>query len=83
MLLTSVLDENCICCVICLEQKKNITQSGGGHRMQERDLKTIALQISSLLPKDREEANKVITHLQSLVDNWLFLEEKSGGGGNC
>lgn len=49
--------------------------------MLERDLKTIALQISSLLPKDHEEATKVIAHLQSLVDNWLFLEEKAGGVG--
>lgn len=63
-------------------EKEHYTKRGG-HKMQERDLKTIALQISSLLPKDREEANKVITHLQSLVDNWLFLEEKSGGKGNC
>ena len=51
--------------------------------MQDQDLKTIALQISTLLPGDHTDATRVITHLQSLVDNWLFLEEKSGGGGGA
>lgn len=49
--------------------------------MQDQDLKTIALQISTLLPNDHTDAARVISHLQYLLDNWLFLDEKAGGGG--
>jgi hypothetical protein len=53
--------------------------------MTEHELKTIALQLaiqlSAQLPSDRDDAQKVITYLQSLVDNWLFSEDLRGGGG--
>lgn len=47
--------------------------------MSERDLKTVALQLaiqlSAQLPNDRQEALKVIDHLQHIVDNWLYSED--------
>ncbi len=47
---------------------------GGGNCMPDADLKLIAMQLATLLPKDKGDAMLVQSYLNELVQEYLFPE---------
>ena len=50
--------------------------------MSEQELKFMALQIAQQLPADFEDARKLHQFIGELIEQWLYLGDFAGGGGN-